>query len=171
MNSKSKIDNICFSNSKKIKEWEVEEIVDTNDEKIYFETPYMFLPFGLEKEYNNYILKLQFKGVKNNSNQEMIDFYNLIKNHEDTLITKKNIDKTQFKSQIIQKNDYDDLLIIKINKKFFNIDIFDDKGEIKNIFNLEKKSEIKCKIHVDSLWNNSKIYTSKFIVDKITIKT
>ena len=171
MSLKLQIDNIIFSNLKKVKEWEVEDIRDQENKKYFFETPYMYLPFGLEKDYNNYIFKLQFKGVKNGSNKEMIEFYDLINYFENKIIEKKNINKGFFKSQIINKDNYDDMLIIKINKKFFNINITNDIGDIKNIFQIEKKSEIKCKIHIDNIWSNNNIFTSKFILDEIIIKT
>ena len=160
---------ISFSNKKEIKEWCVEDIKSTNGKKIYFNTPLMYVPFGIEKDYNNYIIKLQFKGLKNNTKPEMKNFYDSIKNFENQIIDMKNIDKERFKSQIISKDNYDDLLIIKINKKFHNIEIINQNSEIKNIFNIEKKSEIECKLHIDNLWDNGKIMTTKFIVDKIII--
>ena len=169
-NKLSKSSTIFFVNSKKIKDWNVEDIRDINDKIIYFHTPLMYVPFGIEKEYNNYIIKLQFKGLKNNTNPEMLNFYNSIIHFENEIINIKNIDKNNFKSQIIYKNNYDDLLIIKINKKFYNIEIVNQKSEIKNIFDIKKKSEIECKLHVDNLWDNGKIITTKFIVDKIIIQ-
>ena len=101
----------------------------------------------------------------------MIEFHNLIKYFENKIIEKKNIDRDTFKSQIIYKENYDDILVIKINKKFFNINIINDQGDIKNIFDIEKKSEIKCKIHIDNIWNNHSIFSSKFLLDEIIIKT
>lgn len=165
----SKSNEIFFLNSKKIKEWNVEDIRDKNNKKIIFNTPLMYVPFGVEKDYNNYIIKLQFKGLKSNTNPEMESFYNLIRNFENEIIDIKNIDKEKFKSQIIIKENYDNLLVIKINKKFCNIEILNQKSEMRNIFNIEKKSEIECKLHLDNLWDNGKIVTTKFIVDKIII--
>ena len=167
--TKNKIDSISFSNHKQIKEWEVLDIRDENNNKLYFETPFMYLPFGLEKEYSDYILKLQFRGVKDDSNSEMKEFYNLIKNFEEKIINLKGIEEKKFKSQIIEKNNYDDLLIIKIKKKFFNIDISNSNSEIKNIFDIQKKSQIKCTMHIDNLWSNNKNSICKFILDKIII--
>ena len=169
LKSKEDCNQIFFSNIKKIKEWCVEDIRDKNKNKIYFNTPLMYVPFGVEKDYNNYIIKLQFKGLKNNNKPEMKEFYNSIRNFENQIIDIKNVDKEKFKSQIIPKENYDDLLTIKINKKFHNIEIINQNSEIKNIFNIEKKSEIECKLHIDNLWDNGKIITTKFIVDKIII--
>jgi len=169
MNTNIPLNNILFANLKKVKEWEVEDIRDENNKKFFFETPLMYIPFGVEKDYNNYIIKLQFKGMKKENNQEMESFHSLIKSFEDKIIETKNIDKDIFKSQIIQKENYDDLLVIKINKKFCNIDITNQNSELRNIFNIEKKSEIKCKLHIDNLWTNNKTMISKFIVDKIII--
>ena len=72
-NIKNKIDSIIFTNHKEIKNWQVLDVRDKEGKKLYFETPFMYLPFGLEKEYSDYILKLQFKGVKDDSNTEMKD--------------------------------------------------------------------------------------------------
>jgi hypothetical protein len=166
----TKSSEIFFSNSKKIKEWNVEDIRNKDNKKIYFNTPLMYVPFGIEKEYNNYIIKLQFKGLKNNTNPEMQNFYNSIIHFENEIMNIKNIDKNIFKSQITSKNNYDDLLVIKINKKFYNIDIVNQKSEIRNIFDIKKKSEIECKLHINNLWDNGKIVTTKFIVEKIIIQ-
>ena len=31
--------------------------------------------------------------------------------------------------------------------------------------------KIKCKIHIDNIWNNHSIFSSKFLLDEIIIKT
>ena len=169
----TKIDNMIISGNKEIKGWKGEKqyisnIRDENNNKYSFITPVMYIPFGLEKDYTNYIIKLQFKGVKDGTNQEMIEFYNMIRYFENK-ITDLEQNKKQFKSQIISKENYDDLLLIKINKKFFNLDIYANNGEIRNIFDIKKNMNIKCHIHIDTLWSNEEIYTTKFILDKIII--
>ena len=77
----------------------------------------MYLPFGLEKEYSDYVLKLQFKGLKN-SDEDIVKFYELIQYFENKIINIKEENKNIFKSQIIQRENYDDLLVIKIKKNF-----------------------------------------------------
>lgn len=168
MITKEIIDKLQFLNLKKIKDWEVEDIRYDDSKKYIFETPFMYLPFGLEKEYSDYVLKLQFKGLKN-LDEDIVKFYELIKYFENKIINIKEENKNIFKSQIIQRENYDDLLVIKIKKKFFNINIENTKSEIRNIYDIKKKSKIKCILHIDNLWTNEKISISKFILDQIII--
>lgn len=169
MSSQKEIDEMKILFSKKVKNWEVYSVLNNNSSKYYFETPYMFLPFGVEKNYSDHILKLQFNGVKNNSNIEMINFYNLIKYFENKIILTKCIPENKLKTNIIIKNGYDDLLLLYIKKKFYNIEIFNHKGEIKNIFDIKNKSKVKCFFHSENLWYDGNIYTNKFYIDKIII--
>ena len=113
-------------------------------------------------------MKLQFKGLKN-LDEDIVKFYELIKYFENKIINIKEENKNIFKSQIIQRENYDDLLVIKIKKKFFNINIENTKSEIRNIYDIKKKSKIKCILHIDNLWTNEKISISKFILDQIII--
>ena len=52
-----------------------------NSGKLEFETPEMYLPFGLESNYGNYYLKLQFRKDKD----DIVEFYNFIEILEDKL--------------------------------------------------------------------------------------
>ena len=45
-----------------------------NTGRIEFETPEMYLPFGLESNYGNHYLKLQFRKNKD----DIVEFYNFI---------------------------------------------------------------------------------------------
>ena len=108
----TQLNNISITYSKKINEWNVYNIRREN-KKIYFESPYMFVPFGIEKGYgkDQYILKLQFQGVKNNI-KDIVDFHKLIGNFENKIMELNSINRNSFKSQIqTSKNNYDDLLI------------------------------------------------------------
>jgi len=166
----TQLNNISITYSKKINEWNVYNIRREN-KKIYFESPYMFVPFGIEKGYgkDQYILKLQFQGVKNNI-KDIVDFHKLIGNFENKIMELNSINRNIFKSQIqTSKNNYDDLLIFKININKNTLNIVDKHNDIKNIFDVKQKCRIKCFFHSNELWSKSNMNVSTFSLDKIII--
>jgi hypothetical protein len=170
---KDLVDNIIIEKYKRVnKDWysyDIRFVLDCKKERVCLETPFMNLPFGIEEEYSNSVLKLQFNGVKSKTNENMINFHNLIKNIEKKIVSIKEDNKI-FKSSIIKKEKYDDLLYIKINKKSFNIDIKNNSGELKNIYDINKNSKLKCTIFIDKLWYNNTCSTFKFILDNIILE-
>lgn len=138
-----------------------------NSDKLIIGTPELYIPFGLEKNYNDYILKLQFRKTKN----DIEDFNNFIKELENILSKKMN--KT-IKSKIITNSKYDDIIITKLiqnkNKDMFVLDIYDSDNNILNIFTIKeelKGSYIKANIILDILYVKNDICYYSFKLKEI----
>lgn len=168
-----------FKQIKKVGKGTTYKINTDNNDIIYIETPFMTNPFGIEKKLNDDIIKLQFDGVKDNTNKNNITFFDFVKELEMKILndfnkfqTKQNIihNNLYIKSQIVYKhNKYDDLLIITFNKKFHNVDIYKKDGEIKNIYDLNKNDLIKCYLTITNLWVTDEFISYKYHINKITI--
>ena len=137
--------------------------VKYNDNPLIIETPTMYVPFGLEKEYNNYIVKLQFS----KNNKETIDFYNFILELEERI--KFLLQSDNLKSEILHSNKkYDPLLKTKIvsikNKLTVDYLINNSNG---NIFDFDKKSNIQALLMVDNIFRKQDNFYFKFKLKKI----
>jgi len=166
---KIKLEKIHFVNEKNINNnWKSIDIKYDN-KKLEFITPLIYMPFGIENEYNNYILKLQFNGAKNNTNSDLIHFYNFIEKLEKNIIEYLKIDKIKFKSSICIKHNYDNLLKAKFNsyKKRINCKI--NSNNYTTIYEIPKKTWIKCILYIDKIIFNEEIYTCKFIIKEICV--
>ena len=96
-------------------------------------TPKMYLPFGVEKEYNNYVMKLQFRGI--NESDELKEFYKFILNLEKVLRALTKTDCDLLKTQLKPSEKYDPVLITKIpqQKDKFLCEASDSEGIPLNI--------------------------------------
>jgi len=125
------------------------------NKKIVFKTPKLYIPFGLEKNYDNYIIKLQLRNIK--KDKKIKDFFDFIVNLEKKLSELLN---TEIESQIIYNTKYDPLILSKLPQKQnqFTCNAFKDSDLI-NIFNIEKSVYCECELIVDSIWKfNNKFY-------------
>lgn len=130
------------------------------------ETPTVKIPFGLEKEYSNLILKLQLINYENDKNMET--FLDKIKQIEQYLT---NFLEDNLRSQIRFSESYDPLLITKISKikNKITTEVIDEKNIPVNIFNLKKYDNLKCIIYLDKIWKYNNTYFYKWHVHKICV--
>jgi hypothetical protein len=135
-----------------------------NSGKLEFETPEMYLPFGLESNYGNHYLKLQFRKNKD----DIVEFYNFIEILEDKL--KELLGTQNVPSQIKTSEKYDPLLVTKLIKVKDNlvIDVYKDSENI-NIYKLPKKIYVKAKVFLDNIWKKGDTYYYKIKVKEINI--
>lgn len=124
-------------------------IKDKNNNPIKITTPPLYLPFGLEKEYDSYYLKLQLRKTHDNKyNNQLSNFLKKIEDIENALQT--HIGKP-LKSQIKLHEKYDPIIITKIpflkDKPLININ--DKHGIPFNIFNIKKGSYMICYLKID----------------------
>ena len=122
----------------------------------------VILPFGLEEEYNNLIIKIDLD--KNNSQtKELLDTVILIEKYIEETIQKINKNKDFTLVSKIKKTQerFNDLLVCKIpqkNKKA-KCYITDCGGYYKTIFDLKKNTRCNIVIYLDILFiKNYKIY-------------
>lgn len=137
-----------------------------NSGKLEFESPEMYLPFGLEKNYDNYYLKLQFRKDKD----DILEFYNFIELLEKKL--KELLGTDNLPSQIKTNDKYDPLLVTKLVKVKDNlvIDVYKDDENF-NIYKLEKKNYVKATLFLDNIWKKGSTYYYKIKVKELKITT
>lgn len=135
--------------------------------KLHIITPILYLPFGIDKNYNNIFLKMQMK--KNYYNDDTyLTFTNFIKNLEQKFheLTNKEIN-----SQLTENEKFGNVLITKvpnINGKI-NIDIMKNK-HFELFSNINKKDFMVLELLFDKLWiYNQNMLTYKIKVKKINI--
>ena len=150
------------------------------EEKILkFWSPKVFIPFGLENEYNKNIIKLEL----NEKNEEHIYFKKIILHLENLIKKKLNIENNdEFKSVLQTRKNNNQFIECKIksikNNLITTIEFEDkDNNYLKSIYDLPKQSYIKTQIEINGIWdyrtenkNKNKIgltiYASKIVVFK-----
>jgi hypothetical protein len=133
---------------------------------IKFSSPKMYLPFGIEKEYSNYVMKLQFRGM--NESDELKEFYKFILKIETVLRDLLKVDDETLKTQLRPNQKYDPILITKIpqqNNKFL-CEALDSENVPLNI-TLLNKGFYTCVILIDSIWKIKGKYYYKLKVKNI----
>lgn len=161
-----------YFNTINLDELKIEDLNDQfinikfRENPLVFETPVMYIPFGLEKEYNNYGIKLQFRRTKNDT----VEFYNFINSLEDKL--KELLESDDLKSQIKPANGkYDPLLLTKIGRSKENLSInLTHENENLNIYNLKKKCYGSAKLMVDSIFKKNSSFFYKIKIKDLDIK-
>jgi hypothetical protein len=133
-----------------------------NSGPLIIDAPKMYIPFGLEQEYNNYIIKLQFS----RKNKDTIEFYNFLDRLESRL--KILLDSDELKTQLRPGGKYDPLLLTKIqrNKDKLQIEVTEDNENI-NIFKLEKKVYAKSQIMIDTIFKKNNQFFYKIKLKKL----
>jgi hypothetical protein len=120
-----------------------------------FWTPKILVPFGLENEYNKYVIKLEI----DNNNQEHIHFIKIMEHIENLIKKKLNIeDNSEFKSIIQTRKNNKQFIECKIksikNNLITKIEYEDkDNNYLNTLYDLEKQSYIKTQIEVNGLWD------------------
>jgi hypothetical protein len=129
---------------------------------LIIDAPKMYIPFGLEQEYNNYIIKLQFS----RKNKDTIEFYNFLDRLEDRL--KILLESDDLKTQLRPGGKYDPLLITKIqrNKDKLQIEVKTENENV-NIFKLEKKIYAKSQIMIDTIFKKKDQFFYKIKLKKL----
>lgn len=136
--------------------------VRNHGKKFTLETPLIKIPFGVEKVFNNEIIKLELPKDK--------VFSQLILNIEKRLCEILGID--EINSQIIKstKPMFGDLLITKIvkYKDQMKIDI-DRNDNIETVSNIKKGDKGIATLEIDKLWKYNGKYTYKIKVKHLAL--
>lgn len=119
-----------------------------------FKLKNVFLPFGLDEEYNNYYLKFEL----NDNDIEHVEFKNTIKLIEDKIINEFKCSDNELKNVIKKRNEKKDLLVCRIKKFKTNISInisYNDKDNnyLKTVFDIGKNIFADIDIEISSLWD------------------
>ena len=140
-----------------------------NNSKIVISTPALYLPFGLEKEYNNLYLKLQLRKTHDKDyNNQLLELLHTIQNIEEQIE-----EKTQkpLKSQVRLHDKYDPIIITKIPiyKGKTSTVVRDKDGSPFNIYKLQKGCFLKAKIQLDRLFEYNDTLTYKIKIVEINL--
>jgi hypothetical protein len=152
--------------------------ISYDNNNLKFWTPKILIPFGLENEYDKYIIKLELT-----DNPEHEHLKKLILHIEKLIKKKMNIDEEhQFKSIIKKRDNKSDMIECRIrnikNNIITSIEYEDqDNNYLKTIYDLPKFSNIKVQFEINGLWDyrsekNEKnkvgliVYANKIIVLK-----
>lgn len=149
-----------------------------DNKTLRFWTPLILAPFGIDNEYNKYLLKLEI--------DDKIDEHVHLKKillHIENLIKKKlDISDLEFKSIIKYRENNSDLIeprLKNIKNNITTIIDFEDKENnyLKTIFDIKKQSYYKVQLEINGFWdyrtekkerNKSGliVYVTKIIVPK-----
>ena len=130
-------------------------------------SPLLYLPFGIEKEYDNYILKLQLK--KNNNSKDIDYFLQLIIEFEKLL---ENFFKKPVKSLIRYHDKFDTLIMTKVlHRKNFILTEVKNNTDFYNFFKIQKKMFLESEILIDKIWEQENIIVYKMKLKQINIKS
>lgn len=133
-----------------------------NDKPIELNLDYYSVPFGLEKYSTNFMIKLSIDN----------DLVTFIQNFENKLIELLKIDNDELSSNLRIDSRFPPLLTCKIVNRYnkFEGEFKYSDGEFLNIYNIEKKSDIKLSIFVDSVWKINNIFFYKWKISHIILK-
>jgi len=146
-----------------------------------FWSPSILIPFGLDNEYDKYIIRLELNEKDKNTNNH--DHLKKIFLHIEKIVKEKlNIDDYEFKSIIKKRDKKDDLIECKIktikNSIITTIEYEDTENNyLKTIFDLPKQCYVKVLFEIYGLWDyrtekkeKNKVglilYATKIIVQK-----
>lgn len=130
--------------------------------RIEFETPILYLPFGLDKYHNNWSLKLEVINTKCEGITKFIDF---LSNLETFICEKLQINSDLLNSQIKKKNR--DISFYSRIQSIFNkpicsiYDIRNNTNRPVNIYRFPEKMNVKLKLRIGNIWKIDNIYCFK----------
>lgn len=135
-------------------------------ETLIIKAPILYLPFGVEKAYNNIFLKLV---MKNNyyKDDTYIKFTKFIDELEKRMCSLTN---KEINSQIVKNETYGNHIITKVlnYKGKVNICVIKDK-KYESFYNIKKYDYLKTELYIDKLWPYKDKYTYKIKIKNIEI--
>lgn len=119
-----------------------------------FWSPKILTPFGVDNEYNKYIMKLELEG----ENNEHIHLKKIVLHIEKLIRSKLSIDDIEFKSILRERGSKNDLIecrIKSVKNIITTIVEFEDKENnyLKTIFDIPKQSYVKVQFEINGLWD------------------
>ena len=130
------------------------KLITHDNVMLKFWSPKILAPFGIDKEYNKYLFKLEV----DESILEIAYFKKLI-SYIETLIKKKlNIDDNEFKSVIKNREKKDDIIECRLKTMKNNMVTeveYEDKDTyyLKTIYDIPKQSYVKAQIEINGIWD------------------
>lgn len=139
-----------------------------DNEEIKLGCQSVFIPFGLEKNFNNYILKI----LLNKESEILFQSIRKIEENNISYLRKfEHFSDSDYKSQIIKKDNYGEFLIVKIPliKNQFIVDICDKNKNTSDVYQIQKKQKINIYLQLNSIWRFKNRYSCIPKVSKIEL--
>jgi len=130
----------------------------THDNQVLkFWSPVMLAPFGIDNDYNKYVLKTEFNKESDNY-MEQLHFEKVLQHIEKLIKKKLEIDDNEWKSIIKSREKKEPIIEYRIKnfKNIFQTEIeFMDKDNnyLKSVIELPKMSKIKVQLEINGLWD------------------
>ena len=140
-----------------------------DDNSLCIKTEMVYTPFGVEKEYNNYYVKI----IENKESEELFakirEIEKAIYGH---LKKETGKDYVNYGSQIFSRNGYKDFLKLKLPMKGgqFSVDVFNKMGDRKTIYDITPKKNMQIEIDIDTIWYFREKYSSVFKLKKAIVE-
>ena len=125
-----------------------------NGNPLTLTTPELRLPFGLDKNYNGFQLKLQCNHWDAEKDGEHMRFIRFLHKLEDTIRTRLNIDSELLPSQITLHPKYPPIVSTKIivnRGDNIGTEFIDMRNNPVNMFHIDKGEIVVCKLLVDTI--------------------
>lgn len=151
-----------------------------NSEGVYtrfmFETPYLFVPFGLDNENNKkFWMKVEIRGFKKKKSEEYV-LFELMLYLNSFLQEKLKIffDDNLLYYRLMSLCDnpkYPPFIKLRIPhmKNYFNVNCFNKEGDHKTVYDVGKCSKVKLLLNPLDFWSNEGYFGSMWSVNKLII--
>lgn len=139
-----------------------------NEEDLIIQSDFVYTPFGLEKEYNNYYVKI----IENDESEQLfLKIREIEKSNVEYIQRETKQDIVNYNSQIFSRNGYKDFLKLKLPIKSgqFMTNVYNKQGDIKTVYDVTPKSIIKLTIEIDTIWYFREKYSSVIKIKNIII--
>jgi hypothetical protein len=139
-----------------------------DEHNLLIKTYFMYCPFGLEKEYNNFYIKI----VENEASTELFNKIREIEKANVEYIQKETgKDLINYNSQIFSRSGYKDFFKLKLLMKSgqFLTNVFNKQGDRKTVYSINPKSTLKFVFEIDTIWFFKDKYSSVCKIKTIII--
>jgi hypothetical protein len=143
-------------------------ILNNQDKIIKIKTPKLKCPFGIEFEYNKYLIKLELTGLKNNN--EIIEFNDLIQSYIKEIQEYMKNSNLIYSDFIRYSDKYDPLMkfFLPVRYDKFEVDFYKN-GNLTTFKDINKNDYLQLEMELISIWKLKNKYGLNFKIKKIFI--
>jgi hypothetical protein len=138
--------------------------------RIVFDTPRLYLPFGLDKYYNNWSLNFEFDNKHCNGHPEFLDF---LRNIECAIINNMNIKQEELNTQLKIKNGvpgfYARIQSINRNSSCKIIDTRKNVTTFVNVYKFPKDVHVIATLRLGNIWKINNLLCYKYNIMELRI--
>ena len=144
--------------------------IQYNNNRVYLDTPRLYLPFGLDKYYNNWSLNFEFDNKHCNGHPEFLDFLRKV---ECSIINNMNIKPEELNTQLKIKKGvpgfYTRIQSINMKPSCKIIDTRNNTHCFVNVYKFPKAVHIIAKIRLGNVWKINNVLCYKYNIMELRI--